>query len=145
MNEDDLLEKLERVEALLAGATTIGEKTAAEHASKRLQSKLQELRISEEEKEHTFTFSDVWSRKLFLALLRRYKIAPFRYPEQDKTTIVCLVPSSFVEDVLWVEFEAFNKILLSYLDEVTSHVISTLIHEDSSEAPVLSQAKAANS
>jgi tRNA nucleotidyltransferase (CCA-adding enzyme) len=78
----------------------------------------------------------LWSKKLFLALLRRYGIEPYRYRRQKHTTIMARVPVSFVNDTLWPEFQELNQTLRSYLDEVTNRVITTGIYADSSEAEV---------
>ena len=46
------------------------------------------------------------------------------------------VPASFVDGTLWPEFKELDETLRSYLDEVTSRVISESIYADSSEAEV---------
>ena len=86
--------------------------------------------------EYKFTLSDTWSKKLFLALLRRYGIEPYRYYRQKHTTVMARVPVSFVKETLWPEFQELNNTLRCYLDEVTNRVITTGIYADSSEAEV---------
>ena len=46
------------------------------------------------------------------------------------------VPKSFVDDVLWPEFEKFDKILQEHIDEITSDIISKAIFKDTSEVTV---------
>ena len=89
--------------------------------------------------EYKFTMSNMWSRKLFVALLRRYDIKPFRYYRQRQTTVMAVVSKTFVDETLWPEFEEFDKILESYLDDITNKVIFEAIHDDSSEAEVVKQ------
>ena len=89
--------------------------------------------------EYTFTMGDMWSRKVFVALLRRYGINPYRYKRQRYTTVMARVSNTFVEETLWPEFEEISKTLQSYLSEVTERVVSEVIHEDSSEADVVSE------
>jgi hypothetical protein len=58
----------------------------------------------------------MWSRKVFVALLRRYDIKPFRYYRQRHTTVMANVPKTFVDETLWPEFQELNKILQSYIE-----------------------------
>jgi hypothetical protein len=146
MEEQKLIEKLQRIEALFAGATTKGEKVAAANALERIRERLKDAQKLDPPVEYKFTLTDMWSKKLFLALLRRYGIQPYRYYRQKHTTVMARVPVSFVKETLWPEFQELNDTLRSYLDEVTNRVITTGIYADSSEAEVrqelLSGAKA---
>ncbi|MBC8439960.1 MAG: hypothetical protein H8D87_09755 [Deltaproteobacteria bacterium] len=142
MNETKLIEKLKLIEALFAGATTDGEKDAAFNALQRIKERLKEIQKIDPPVEYKFTLSNMWSRKLFVALLRRYDIKPFRYYRQRYTTVMAKVSKTFVDETLWPEFEEFDKILKAYLDDITNKVISETIHEDSSEAEVVQQLSA---
>jgi hypothetical protein len=136
MEEQKLIEKLQRIEALFAGATTKGEKVAAANALERIRERLKDIQKLDPPVEYKFTLSDTWSKKLFLALLRRYGIEPYRYYRQKNTTVMARVPVSFVKETLWPEFQELNNTLRCYLDEVTNRVITTGIYADSSEAEV---------
>lgn len=136
IEEQKLIEKLQRIEALFAGATTKGEKIAAANALERIRERLKDAQKLDPPVEYKFSLSDMWSKKLFLALLRRYGIEPYRYYRQKHTTVMARVPVSFVNDTLWPEFQELNNTLRSYLDEVTDRVITTGIYADSSEAEV---------
>jgi tRNA nucleotidyltransferase (CCA-adding enzyme) len=81
-----------------------------------------------------------WSRRLFVALCRRYGLKPYRYRRQRLTTVVLRVPRGFVDQVLWPEFGELNQALVSYLNEVTLRVIKEEVHADASEAPEVPQA-----
>lgn len=139
MNEQKLTEKLKLIEALFAGATTEGEKDAAFNALQRIKNRLKETQSNDPPVEYKFSMSDVWSRKLFVALLRRYDIKPYRYYRQRHTTVMAKIPKSFVDETLWPEFEELNKTLKEYLEEITNKVISESIYSDSSEAEVIQQ------
>lgn len=139
MNETKLIEKLKLIEALFAGATTEGEKDAAFNALFRIKKRLKEVQKTDPPVEYKFTMSDIWSRKLFVALLRRYDISPYRYYRQRQTTVMAKVPKSFVDETLWPEFKELDETLKSYLDDITNKVISETIHSDNSEAEVLKQ------
>jgi hypothetical protein len=86
--------------------------------------------------EYRFTLADLWSRKLFVGLLRRYDLKPYRYRGQRYTTVMVRVPKSFVDETLWPEFQELDDTLRTYLDEVTDRVIRAEIHGDSSEAEI---------
>lgn len=139
MNEQDLIDKLRLIEAMFSGATTKGEKNAAELARKRI---LERLRLMEKEEpllEYRFTMTDMWSRKVFVALLRRYGIKPYRYSRQRYTTVMARVSDRFVDETLWPEFQEISKTLEAYLSEITDRVVSEVIHQDSSEAEVVGE------
>ena len=135
--EKELIEKLKRIEALFSGAATDGERQAAENALHRIQRRLKQKQESDPPVEYKFTMNDMWSRKLFVALLRRYGIKPFRYYRQRYTTVMANVSSSFVDETLWPQFQELDKTLRSYLNDITNRVISEGIHSDNSEAEVV--------
>jgi hypothetical protein len=103
-NETDLLEKLEKIEALFAGAKTPGEKAAAGAAADRIRARLKQMELREKAAEIRFSLPDPWSRRLFCALCRRYGLKPYRYHRMKRQSIVVRVPSSFVDEVLLPEF-----------------------------------------
>jgi tRNA nucleotidyltransferase (CCA-adding enzyme) len=49
-------------------------------------------------------------------------------------------PRSFIDEVLWPEFEALNAALVQYLNAVTLRVIRDEVHGDASEAAELAVA-----
>ena len=136
MDEKELIQRLRRVENLFAGAATSGEREAAANASDRIGRRLKELEHSDPAEEYKFCLTDRWSRRLFLALLRRYGIRPYRFSGQRHTTVMAKVSESFVQETLWPEFQELDKILHSYLEETTERVIREGLNSDSSEAEV---------
>jgi len=137
IDERQLIEKLLSIERLHAGAATAGERAAAANARERIRRRLEEFVRTEPPVEYKFSMADMWSRRLFVALLRRYGIRPYRYWRQRHTTVMAKVPRNFVEETLWPEFRELNATLRQYLDEVTERVISEGVHTDSSEAEVV--------
>lgn len=137
MREQDLLDKLSKIERLYAGAATPGEKEAAADAILRIKRRLGETAKVERPIEYKFTLADGWSKKLFTALLRRYELRPYRYARQRRTTVMVRVPRSFVNETLWPEFLELSKVLQTYLDEVTERVISSAIHETEGEEEII--------
>ena len=137
MQEQELLDKLRKIERLFAGATTHGEKEAAAEAMARIRHRLSEIERIEKAVEYRFTMTDTWSKKLFIALLRRYELKPYRYARQRLTTVMVRVPQSFVNDTLWPEFVELDKVLKTYLEQVTQRVIAQAIHADASDDEVI--------
>jgi hypothetical protein len=134
MSESLLREKLRKIEALFAGAGTAGEASAAAAAAERIRARLKDTARREQATEIRFTISDNWSRKLFLALCRRYGVVPFRYPRMHRQTVVLKAPRSFIDTVLWPEFGELNAALLEYLSEITDRVIREEVFGDTAEA-----------
>ena len=132
--EEGLIEKLRKIEALFARPGTEGERVAAGNALERIRARLRQLELTERPIAYRFSLPDGWSRSLFIALLRRYGLQPYRLRGQRRTTVMCRVTRSFVDETLWPEFQQLNGTLLRYLDEVTQRVISEAIHRDATDA-----------
>ena len=132
--EQALREKLRKIEALFAGAGTAGEKTAAGAAAERIRARLGKAASSEAPEEIKFSIPDSWSRQLFIALCRRYGISPFRYRRMHKQTIIIKAPRSFVEQVLWPEFQDLSAALSTYLAETTEKLIREEVHGETTDA-----------
>ncbi len=98
MNEATLIEKLMKIEALFSGAATEGERASAGLARQRILRRLAELIPEDPPVEYKFTFRDMWSHKVFMALLRRYGLKPYRYHAQRYTTVMVQVPKRFVDE-----------------------------------------------
>jgi hypothetical protein len=132
--EQTLREKLRKIETLFAGAATEGERVAAGAAAERIRDRLSLAAGQENEIEVKFSIADVWSRQLFVALCRRYGLRPFRNRRMHRQTIIIRAPKSFVEQVLWPEFEELSAALTAYLSEITEKVIREEVHGDTGDA-----------
>jgi len=121
--EEQLVEKLRRIEAIHARPGSEGERQAAERARERIQARLKQLEAEEPPIEFRFTLADQWSRHLFVALMRRYGIRPYRYRGQRRTTVMARLSRSFVNDTLWPEFLELQSTLAAYFDALTDRVI----------------------
>jgi hypothetical protein len=137
--EQALREKLRKIEALFAGAATEGERVAAGAAADRIRERLDQAAGKEKEIEVKFSISDVWSRQLFVALCRRYGLRPFRYRRMHRQTIIIRAPKSFVEQVLWPEFEELSAALTAYLSEIMEKVIREEVHGETGEPEEVDQ------
>jgi hypothetical protein len=129
-----LFERLRKIEALYAGAATPGERDAAASARERIRARLASLEREEHPEEFRFTMDNPWSRKLFVALLRRYGLEPYRYSRQRRTTVMVRVPPSFVRETLLPEFNEVNGALFEHLERITDDIIQHEIYEDASDA-----------
>jgi len=133
--EETLRDKLRKIEALFAGAATAGEKAAAGAAAERIRRRLESIAGREKREEMRFSIPDLWSRRLFIALCRRYGLQPFRYRRMRRQTIVVAVPRSFAEQVLWPEFQELNAALFAYLSEITDRIIAQEVFGETGDAP----------
>lgn len=141
MDEAKLLEKLRLIEALHAGATSDGERNAAEQAREEILERLLVLEKEAPPVEYKFSMADIWTRKLFISLLRRYGIRPCRYTRQRRATVMARVPKRFVDETLWPEFQEISTSLQLYLADVTDRVVQQVLSQDTSEAEVVDDPK----
>jgi hypothetical protein len=81
-----------------------------------------------------FSISDIWSRQLFIALCRRYDLRPFRYRRMHRQSILIRAPRSFVDRILWPEFEQLNAALIAYLSDVTDRIIREEVYGETGDA-----------
>jgi len=138
--EQRLIEKLRRIETLFSRASSDGERVAAEEAARRLQHRLESVRASEL-LEFKFSLPDAWAKALFIAILRRRGVTPYRYPGQRRNTVMARAPKHLIHQELWPEFQELHKTLHSYLSDVTKRVIGTAIHGDVSEPEVRTKSR----
>ena len=122
--EQQLIAKLRKIEALFARPSTEGERRAAERASHRVRARLTALEERERAVEFHFSLADAWSRSLFTAVLRRHGLTPYRYRGQRRTTLMVRVVKSFLDGTLWPEFLQLQAVLHQHFAAVTTRVIA---------------------
>jgi hypothetical protein len=88
-----------------------------------------------------FSIADAWSRRLLIALCRRYGLRPYRYPRMHRQTLIVKAPRSFVETVLLPEFKAINAALIEYLSSITERLIREEVYGDVADADEIMPAK----
>jgi hypothetical protein len=132
--EDELRERLRKVEALFLGAATAGERNAAGAAAERLRAKLDEAAPRNPPINLRFTMPDQWSVRLFVALCRRNGFRPFRYPRQRSTTIMVTAPQRLFEEVVWLEFKELHADLSRFFEQTTERLIRETICDDVRDA-----------
>ena len=134
MTEQQLREQLRKISALYEGATTPGERSAAAAAIERVKKAIAAIAQTEQPSEFQFMLPDLWQRRLFSALCRRYGLEPFRYKRQRYTTVVVRAPRTFIEITLWPEYLELQAALNSYLNEATERIIREEVFGDAEEA-----------
>ncbi len=140
MNDEmTLRDKLRKIEALFAGAATLGEKAAAGAAAERIRARLDEAATREPPVEMRFSVGDPWARQLFIALCRRYGLRPYRYPRMQRQSVLVRAPATFLKTVLWPEFREINAALTDYLADVTDRVIREEVFKDSRDADEMAE------
>jgi hypothetical protein len=123
-DEQQLIAKLRKIEALFLRPGTAGERQAAETASARIRGRLRALAKTEPVIEFRFSLADAWSRSLFIAVLRRHGLSPYRYRGQRYTTVMVRVAKSYVDETLWPEFQQLQEVLHEHFATVTKRVIA---------------------
>ncbi len=93
----------------------------------------------DQEIEMQFSLGNDWSRRLFVALCRRYSLNPYRYRRQRYTTVMLRAPESFLNETLWPEFLELDKTLIAYLNSITDRIIAEEIHGVVAEADEVSE------
>ncbi len=136
-DEERLKEKLRAIEALFAGATTEGEREAAGHARQRISARLAELK-AEQPIEWQFSL-DPWSRKLLMALARRYGLTPYRYRQQRYSSLIIQASERFLKETFLPEYDAMAETLRQHLTEVAERVVAEVLNGDKSEAAVVDE------
>ena len=125
--EQQLIAKLRKIEALFVRPGTEGERRAAQNASNRIRARLSALEAAEPAVEFRFSLTDAWSRSLFVAVLRRHGLKPYRYHGQRRTTVMVRVVKSYVDKTLWPEFLQLQAVLHEHFEAVTKRVIAQAI------------------
>jgi hypothetical protein len=102
-------------------------------ARDRIMAKLKDTEAREQPEEMKFTLGDGWHVRLFLALCRRYGLKPYRRHGQRRTTVMLMVVPSFVDELLWPEYNQLAEALREYLDEATARIIREEVFKDAEE------------
>jgi hypothetical protein len=97
---------------------------------------------TELEIEMRFTIPNPRSRRLFIALCRRYGLKPFRYARIKRQTVIVKAPRTFLKRTLWLQFVEIDTALTSYLDDITDKVIREEVHGEAGDAGEIAEPRA---
>jgi len=130
--QQDIRDRLAKLEALFARGATEGERAAAGAALARMQPRLDlgGKAVAEPEIELQYSLPDVWAVKLFVALCRKHEIKPYRYPRQRRTTVMVRVRQSEFERTIAAEFQSLHRELTGYFSETVEHLIGNVMKSD---------------
>lgn len=130
-----LLEKILKIEALIQGSSSDGEREAARFAKERLSSQLAK-RQAELPVEYRFSFDCYWKKRLFMSLCKKHGFTTYRYPRQRYTTACLRVPESMLREVLQPEFRRYAKMLEELVEEIMKD-LTDQIHKTDEEEMVI--------
>ena len=130
--QQNIRDRLAKLEALFARGATEGERAAAGAALERMQARLDlgGKAAAEPEIELQYSLPDVWAVKLFVALCRKHEIKPYRYPRQRRTTVMVRVRKSEFERTIAAEFQSLHRELTGYFSEMVEHLIGNVMKSD---------------
>jgi hypothetical protein len=138
--DQEIRDKLLKIMAVFAGASTAGERHAAQAALDRLQDRLREQALkppADPPIEFRFSLRNPWSMRLFLALCRSKGYRPYRYPRMRRTSVCVRIGERAVDTELWPEYLEMNTLLTEHLEGVVNQIISDCINPDHSDADVV--------
>jgi hypothetical protein len=134
MTADDALRaRLAKLEVLFRRAGTEGERAAAEAAIDRLQNRLGQS-TQDDAIEMKFSFPDMWSVRLFIAVCRKHDAHPYRYARQRRTTVMVRAPRQRFDADIWREFSALHTELNVYFEETVDHLIQSAMRSDGDDS-----------
>jgi hypothetical protein len=139
----DIADKILKIEALIAGTKSDGERQAAEFAKQRLQEKMVVQPI-----EYTVRLCSCFEKRLFVAICSKYGLRTYRYMRQKYTTAMVRVSEPFMNQILWPEYNKYARILQNLIDEISNDLISKihLVEEDEAviagELPMMPESSA---
>jgi hypothetical protein len=135
----DIADKIRKIEALIAGAKSDGERQAAKFAKARLQKKVVAKPV-----EFAVRLRSLWEKKLFTAICNKHGLRTYRFKGQKHTTAMVRLSKSFMDEVLWPEYKKYAKILDKLTNEILSDLISQIhsVEEETvidKDAPLIEQ------
>lgn len=139
MDEQQFLDELRRIEAKLENLDSDTMSPEVRLIYERLKSRGSLQKPDDAPVEIKFSFPNVWSRRLFLALAERHGLRPYRYRGQRHTTVVLKASQSFVDETLWPEFERVDEVLVRHLSEVTDLFIEHVLSDEDRRPTVSTQ------
>jgi len=140
----DIADKIRKIEALIAGAKSDGERQAAEFAKQRLQEKITPQPI-----EYTVRLHSRWEKKLFVAICKKHGLQTYRYARQKYTTAMIRIAEPFMNSVLLLEYKKYADILHKLTEEISNDLIAKihLVNDEdeaiiAGELPMMQEASA---
>lgn len=139
----NLLDKLQKIQALIDRASSDGERQAAELAKQRLHDRLHEDKNARP-KEYRVSSHSKWEKKLFTAVCKKNGFHPYRYARQKYTTTMVRVSKSVMDDVLWPQYTKYTDLLREMVDTIALDLIDKIYADDTEETIIAGEISCAN-
>ena len=135
--DEQLREKLAKVEALFRQAGSPKERAAAGEAAERLRGRLGSAAgDGGPDTELRFSPPDMWSVRLFVTVCRKHGLRPFRYARRRRTTVMVRARERSVDSVVWAEFSRLHTELQFYFEDVADHLITRAMGSDGDDSTI---------
>lgn len=119
-----VLDKLAKVEALIARATSEGEQQAARLAKERILAKI--IETYARPLEYKTSHRSLWEKRLFVAICSKHGFQTYRYQRQKHTTTNLRVSKSMMDEVIWPEYTHYARILEELVDGIMGDLIGKI-------------------
>jgi len=139
----NLLDKLQKIQALIDRASSEGERQAAELAKQRLHDRLHEDRNARII-EYRVTSHSKWEKKLFTAVCKKNGFKPYRYARQKYTTTMVRASKSIMDEVLWPQYKKYTDLLREMVDTIALDLIDKIYTDNSEETIIAGEISCAN-
>ncbi|PCH65634.1 MAG: hypothetical protein COC01_09460 [Bacteroidetes bacterium] len=126
MPQDNILEKIRKIEALIKGGATEGERLAAIAAKQRVLEKYSGQTVDQGAVEYKLSTSDPWHKSLLMAICRKYELKPYRYHRQKYTTLMVKVNTEFLDKIIWPEYLRYSELLEDLVGDITEDLIDKI-------------------
>ena len=140
-DDQQIREKLRKIKSLFAGASSQGERDAAQAAINRLNDRINtgdsRKQVEDPPVEFRFSLENSWSLRLFLALCRSKGCRPYRYPRMRRTSVCVRIGAQALKTGLWPEYLEMNRELTQHLGALADQIIADCINSDRSDAEVI--------
>jgi hypothetical protein len=117
----DLANKIREIEALIASASSEGERRAAELAKQRLQEKTLSQPI-----EYSIRTDSHCEKRPLMALCQKQGLTPCRYPGQKRTTSMVRLAKAFLDQVAWPGYLKYSAASDKLAFEITNDLVQKI-------------------
>lgn len=139
----DLLNKIQKIQALIDRTSSEGERQAAERAKQRLHERLHEDSI-QVPVEYRVASHSKWEKTLFTAVCKKNGLIPYRYSRQKHTTTMVRVNKSTMDNVLWPQYIKYAGILREMVDTIAFDLIDKIYAGDKEETIIAGEISCTN-
>ena len=129
------LDKLAKIEALLQGSSSDGERQAAQLAKERILAKISDLHANRPI-EYKISLDSPWKRRLFRTICAKYGYKTYRYVRQRRTTMHVMIAKNMMDELLWPEFLRYSKILEELVEDILKDLTDRIYRVEEEELEI---------